>query len=802
LRRFWIFLLCLPLVAGTVPDRYIVELSGESVAQHIARTVAPGQRREAIRGAIGRQYRAEVRAGQAAMRTRLARRGARLTGSVDTVANALFVRIPAARAARLRGTPGVRRVFPVRTFRLVLDHALPLHKIPEAWSLGGAWPQGSGVKIAIVDTGIDISHPGFHDAGFQAPAGFPKVNSAGDLAYTNQKVIVARSYAKYFENPDPDPSARDHEGHGTATAMAAAGVENAGPLATITGAAPLAYLGSYKVFGSPGVNDSATEDAILKALDDAVADGMDVISLSLGTPVAPRTTDDLEVQALENAAAAGVIVVAAAGNAGPDPNTMSSPGTAPSVITVGAMNNDRGFYTFAKVGSGGPYRAVPAAEPLPPNPITAPMVDATTLDPSGLVCNALPANSLSGSIAFILRGTCTFQTKLNNAQQAGAVAALVYSDASEPDPVIMGVGTATLPAEMVSNSDGLAIKPMLASPVQATLDFTHYGPVAADPNSIAPFSGRGPNVDLGIKPDLLAVGESVYTAAERSDPKGEIYSADGYATVDGTSFSTPIVAGAAAVLEAARPGFTALQYRSLLVNSAAQAFPAPGQPQHTQDAGAGMLDLSAAVRSTLAVAPATLSFGVGGGDVKLSASLRLSNIGYNSEKFLISVLPGTGSPSPVPSSTSVQLDSDTYFDLPLTFAASGLTAGAYEGFIVIQGTISGIETRVPYWYGVASSTPAHLTILSTPDTPPGAGKIVSDAIQLRITDASGIIVGGVQPTVTVTKGGGSVLQVRSEDSFYPGVWGVDVRMGPTSGAGNVFHVVAGSLAQDVTITAK
>lgn len=802
MRHIWILLIGLPVLAATVPDRYIVELSGEPVAQRVARTVSPGQRREALLGETGRRYRAEVRAGQASVRRSMVRRGARVAGSVDTVANALFVRIPEARAAQLWQAPGVRRILPVRTFHLVLDHALPLHKIPEAWSLGGAWPQGSGMKIAIIDTGIDVTHPGFKDPGFQAPDGFPKVTVRSDLKYTNQKVIVARSYATLLQNPDPDTSAKDDVGHGTATAMAAAGVQNTGPLAVITGAAPMAYIGSYKVFGSPGVNDGATDEAILKAMDDAVADGMDVISLSLGTAVAPRPADDIDVQAVENAVGAGVIVVAAAGNSGPDPNTMSSPGTAPSVITVGAMNNDRQFFTYAKVGSGGPYRAIPAGEFLPPEPITAPIVDVATLDPTGLACSALPATSLAGSIAFILRGTCTFESKLNAVQQAGAIAALVYSQESDPDAVVMTVGSATLPAEMVSYSDGMAIKQLLTGAVQATLDFTHFGPVSTDPNSIAYFSGRGPNTDLGIKPDLLAVGEDVYTAAQKSNPLGEVYSPDGYITVDGTSFSTPIVAGAAAVLKAARPGLTPLQYRSLLVNSAAAAFAPPGQPQREQDAGVGVLDLSAAVRSTLAVAPTSISFGVGGADAKLAATLRLSNLGYGSELFLISVVPRDGAPAPVPSTTSVQLDANTYFDVSFDFTASGLAAGEYEGFIVLQGTNSGIETRVPYWYGVASSTPAHLTVLATTDTHPGAGTHVTDALQLRITDASGIVVNGVRPTVTVTRGGASISQVRSEDIIFPGVWGVDVRMGPAAGASNTFHIVVGSLTQDVTIVAK
>ena len=158
------------------------------------------------------------------------------------------------------------------------------------------------------------------------PDGFPHVNADSDMAYTSNKVIVARSYASLFAARDPDPSASDHSGHGTATSMAAAGVTNAGPLATIAGVAPKAWLGSYKVFGSPGVNDGATESAVLKALDDAVSDGMDVINLSLGSDLTPLPANDPEVAAVERASALGVIVVVASGNNGPDPATVGFAG--------------------------------------------------------------------------------------------------------------------------------------------------------------------------------------------------------------------------------------------------------------------------------------------------------------------------------------------------------------------------------------------------------------------------------------------------------------------------------------------
>lgn len=802
MRRLWIYLLSIPLAAGVVvPDRYIVELTGESAAAYIARSFPPNQRREALLGDPGLQARARVRLEQAAVRARLERRGARMVAAVDTVANELFVQMPAARVAGLT-VRGVRRVLPERTYQLTLDHALPLHKVPQAWSLGGAYPQGAGIRIGMIDTGIQITHPGFKDTGFQAPSGFPLAGAAGDTAFTNQKVIVARSYVAQCLLADPDDSAQDDVGHGTGTAMAAAGVENTGPLATITGVAPLAYLGNYKVFGSPGVNDSTNSCAVASAVEDAVNDGMDVINLSLGGIPAPPTDSDSEVTVLESAVQMGVIVVVAAGNGGPDPNTIGSPGTTPDAITMGAMNNDRYFAAPFKVGANGPYAATPGDESLPSNPITAPLVDISLkLDSTGLACTPLPANSLNGSMALILRGTCTFQIKLTYAQQAGALAALVYTYPSSPDAVIMDVGDAALPAEMVSSQDGLAIKQLAASPVQATMSFAQ-APFAIDPNTIAFFSSLGPSVDLSIKPDLLAVGENFYTAAETTDPAGELYNPQGYVVSQGTSYSTPLVTGAAAVLKAARPGFTPLEYKSLLVNSAAPAFPPPDQALSVQSAGAGMLDLNAAMLATLAVNPTSIGFGVGPGTTQLSTTVRLSNLGYSGDTFQISVSPAGGSPAPVPSTTTVQLDSDTYFDLPLSFTASGLGPGEYEGFIVIQGTISGSVARIPYWYGVASSTPAYIAILYAPVTPPAAGTEVDDAIWFRITDASGIIVSGANPTVTASSGGGSVLAVNSLDSYYPGVWAVNIRMGPLSGVSNVFTIAAGGITQTVTIVAQ
>ena len=136
-----------------------------------------------------------------------------------------------------------------------LNRALDLMNVRTAWSsLNGEANAGAGVKIAVLDTGIDQNHAAFQENGLQYPAGFPK----GESSYTNRKVISARSYVNMLVGTDPkftrpdDLSPRDRVGHGTAVAMIAAGGQNTGPVATITGVAPRAWLGNYKVLGRLG----------------------------------------------------------------------------------------------------------------------------------------------------------------------------------------------------------------------------------------------------------------------------------------------------------------------------------------------------------------------------------------------------------------------------------------------------------------------------------------------------------------------------------------------------------------------
>lgn len=809
------FLLLLPwaagpgLVAAIIPGHYIVELTTPGVAEQMLRggdgAAAGKQRGRVLATPTAEAHRRSLLDEQQTVRARIeARGGARVHGAVNTVANALFVELGDADArAQLAAIPGVRRVLPAREFHRVMDRAALINRIAEAWAQIGDGRAGEGIKVGVIDTGIEATHPAFQDSSLRAPAGFPRFTSETDAQNTNGKVIVARSYVSLLSRRDPDPSSRDRVGHGTALAAIIAGVRTAGPLATVAGVAPRAYVGSYKVFGSPNINNGATDAAILSAIDDAVNDGMDVINLSLGSDYAPRLDEDVEVEAIERATRAGVIVVVSAGNNGPGLNSIASPGTAPSAITVGAVTSDRLFAANVEVPGIGPLVAIAGNGPNPAVPVTASAADAEPIDSNGLACQALPEGSLTGRAVLILRGGCNFEAKLNNAQRAGAVAAIVYATEQSPSPIAMDVIGATLPAEMVSHADGLAIKKAIAEQngLAVTLNFT-LGAVARPAGRRSSFSAAGPNVDVAsIKPDLVAVGSNIYAPTQTLDPAGDMYSSSGYGSVSGTSFSAPIVAGVAALIKSARPGLTTDQYRSLIINTAGEALGLRGEASTLQQTGAGLLDAHAALNSTVAASPAALGFGAGGGGLDVRRTLTLSNLGSSQDTFLIEADRRSGTSAPAPGVTAVTIAAGGTREVPVNWSASGLDAGAHEGFLIIRSTATGGSIKVPYWYAVKSKAAATFTLLDV-STTGRRGTVVRDALLFRMLDPAGVIVEGADPPeVTVVAGDGAARPVVSYDDEIPGMLGLTVELGPLPGA-NTFRVQAGEASFTFTITGQ
>jgi subtilisin family serine protease len=756
-----------------VPGRYIVELQDEPVLD------SP---RGSVRFASKDARRQAVRSAQARVRAAAEQNGVVVWDTVENVANALLVEGSDAEVAALESTPGVKRVRPVKLYRALLDRAASIHKVHQAWDLvGGRQNAGGGIKIAIIDTGIDPSQPGFQDMEMKPPDGFPKLGVSADMAYSNNKVIVVRNYDRSVT-----AAARDQKGHGTGVAMAAAGRNAIGPYGEISGFAPKAFLGSYKVF--PDGSEGAPDDGILKAIDDAIADGMDIINLSLGSYPAENPADDLIASAVERASAAGVIVVVAAGNDGPDTATVSSPATAASVIAVGNAYSDRAFGVAVQVDGGPQYFSVPGSGPNSGNPVTGTLRDIAELDPSGLACAALPADSLRGTIPLVLRGECLFSEKLANVERAGAVAAVVYTHADSPNPITMSVADSRLPAVMISNTDGLTLKSVLKErgQVSGSLAFPQQA-VTIDAARVGDSSSKGPSVDNGIKPEVLAVGTHIYTGAPGSRPTFQV--------ATGTSLASPIVAGAAAVLKAARPGLTVAQYKSLLVNSASIFNVASGVVP-IQQGGAGILDVEAALKISTAVSPSVLGFGAGSGTFEKSQTLTLSNVSKDPARVAINVLSFGPGPTPELSRPEVELAPGGSESVTVNFRGNGAGPGEYSGMIIVQDPNG--EVKIPYWYAVGMDRASNIAVVDA--NPSAANSTSSRQIYLvRPTDPYGLAI-EARPTVTVEKGDGTLIGVR-QSSIYPGFYQVDLRLGATTGE-NVFLIEAAGAQKRVTITSN
>ena len=500
--------------AQYTPNRYILFLADQAISERFPA-------REAMQTTAALAYRQQVEAHQQSVRQDLASRHIAVAGSVSTVLNAIFVVATPDRVAELRTLSGVIGVMPERVVRRSLNQATQLANAPAAWAqaaIGGQANAGKGIKIAILDTGIDQTHPAFTDSSLAVPSGFPKCNVPSDCTnYTNTKVIVARSYvpmvaagtaANPASNSTPDDfSARDRDGHGSGVAAAAAANQISGGTVPFSGMAPKAWLGNYKIFGSAQVSDGlTTESVVIQAIDDALNDGMDVANLSSGTPAYTGPLDDVqcgnatgvacdpEAKAFEAAVKAGMVITVAAGNYGsdaydyygenyPDYNSIISPATAPSVIAVGATINGHVFNPTVSVTSNAPAglsgitASLSDAYFLPSSfgANTGALVDVAPLDGTGYACSALPAGSLTDEYALIQRGpggsttACSFDTKVQNAVAAGATGVVFYDNVTETTPVtpegICGYDSSGNyycdlygPAVMIPLSNGQALK--------------------------------------------------------------------------------------------------------------------------------------------------------------------------------------------------------------------------------------------------------------------------------------------------------------------------------------------------------
>jgi subtilisin family serine protease len=731
--------------------RWIVQLDGKPLARfpRAKRGISyAGLARPKLdlKAAVNRRYLNRLARAQSGFTVRLRRavRGARVERRFRVVLNGMAVRMSRAQAARVRRMNGVRAVTPDIPYRPMM-YATPAQiGARDLWAqVGGQANAGAGIKVAVIDSGIYVTkdaagnytgNPCFNDVGYTAPAGYPK----GDTRFTNNKVIAARAY---FRPTDPPAAGNDTpvqgpggSPHGTHTAGTVAC--NAGTVATsqgvtvaLSGIAPKAYLMNYRIFypstsSDPFENGNGFVVEIVQAIEDAVRDGADVLSNSWGSSH-QNTLDwpDPMVQAAESAVDAGVVGVYAEGNSGPATATGNLPAASPKLIAVGAVTKN----TTITPGF------VDVTSPAPPANLVGRDVGAAGFGPqittsfgphpyapasggTNLACAALPAGSLAGKIAVIQRGVCEFSTKVLNAQNAGAVAALVYNSAANGDNVqSMGPGVVadqvTIPSWFLRRSDGLNMLAFQATNPTAEAKFT-YSPHTA-PNIgdvVAGFSSRGPTQDKLLKPDVVAPGVDVLSSGYGVGDFPIPFT--GFGPQQGTSMSTPHVAGAAALLVQLHPSWTPAMVKSALMTTATEdVFLNTGLTARAGvlDRGAGRIDLSKAGSPGLVFDKPSLS----GGELRAGQSkaltIRATNVSGAADTWDVSTVE-TGSPATTANfnitagAASLSLGSSGSGSIPVTVeATAGAAAGNYEGSVVLVSQATGKRLHIPVWLRVVQS---------------------------------------------------------------------------------------------------
>jgi minor extracellular serine protease Vpr len=516
--------------------------------------------------------------------------------------NGLTVRASDKEAARLRSVGGVAAVYPVVKMSVAQDQDQSGNELDliTALKMTGAdiaqndlHLTGRGVKVAVIDTGIDYDHPdlgGCFGPGCRVMAGFDLV---GDAFNADDATPII--------TPDPFPD--DCAGHGTHVA----GIVGAN--GGIKGVAPDVRFLAYRVFGCDG---TTTSDIMLAAMEMALHDHADVVNMSIGAarqwPQYPTAT------AANRLVKHGVVVVVSIGNeATQGLYGAAAPGVGKDVIGVASFDN-----TFAnlvaftispdnqKVGyieaSGAPAAPTSGTFPMARTGTTTTVDDACTASPTKPA-----AGSLTGKIALIRRGTCSFYEKSFNAQSAGAIGVVLYNNATGfISPTVAGTPAITIPVVAITAAQGSVINGRIAG---GGVNLTWTTLITSEPNPtanlISSFSSWGPAYDLSFKPDIGAPGGTIRSTLPLEQ--------GGYGNLSGTSMASPHVAGAAALMLQANPRLSPAAVQTRMQNNAKPHLwsgnPSLGFLDLVHRQGAGMLDIVDAIEADDTVEPSSLAVG-------------------------------------------------------------------------------------------------------------------------------------------------------------------------------------------------
>ena len=724
----------IPPGIDSTPVTVVVMLSGEPVAtaQEGAGRRLSRDEKDSIKG----QRRNE----QNAISAQIVAAGGKIVGAFQSAVNGIKVQIPANKIGALREIVGVVDVKGVNTYDRHNVVGVPRVQAPAVWA-GLPHFRGEGIKVAIIDTGIDYTHANFggpgtvaaYDAAFAAstvpaPAGLfgpaaPKVKGGIDLVGDDYNPDDPASI------PQPDPNPLDCNGHGSHVAGTAAGfgvkadgTTYTGPYDATTygnsfrigpGVAPKADLYAVRVFGCFGATN-----VIVDALDWAVDHDMDVVNMSLGSDYG--TSDSADALASDNAAKAGVIIVASAGNGSDLRYITGTPASSSRSISVAATLTIATYPSanLALPAGGGDSASTVVAINANGATYSSPFngILKVVRDADGAVslgCDTADFAGAVGKIAVVNRGVCARVAKAIHGQQAGALAVVMINNVSDElppyegqilyDPDTGDPYTVTIPFlgvkgttdEATSDGSRLVLRDGMA------ISFAPGIPLASE---LASFSSGGPrNGDSVLKPDISAPGSPIFSTLVGSGTEGF----NDY----GTSMAAPHVAGVAALVQQAHPKWKTGNVKAAIVNS---GDPGSIGGYATHNAGSGFVNAASASHTQVTAYAddklTSMSFGLVEFQKNFTKDQKvtLRNDGNASATFNVaSVLP-QGSPHTVAlDRTQVRVKAHDTADVRVTLNVPAATAGNSDAFRDVAGLIvftpasasdnGGIALRVPYY---------------------------------------------------------------------------------------------------------
>jgi minor extracellular serine protease Vpr len=735
-----------PFGMSNKPMTVVVQLAGNPIV------AADADSKDSGKGGLTRAekqaLRDQLKAKQAPVAQNVQALGGTVLASYQAAYNGLKVRIASRKGPELEAIPGVVGVHRVPIYRQANVHGIPLIGAPQAWD-GANGFHGEGIKIAVIDTGIDYTHADFGGLATAAAWNYAKAHNTIDPATDPQLAseigpnaprvkggtdLVGDDYnadptdPNYQPVPHPDPNPLDCNGHGSHVAGTAAGSGVLSDGSTYTGpynastvsghswnvgpgVAPKADIYSIRVFGCEG-----STDVVVDAIEWAVDHGMDVINMSLGSPWG--TKDSADAVAVDNAARDGVIVVSSSGNEGHAPYMTGSPGTATRGISVAATDPTASFPgATLHLSTGTDVQAIDANgfAPLPHGPFPVKVIWANAAHTQiSLGCSVADdvAGGAAGKYIVVARGTCARVAKAIYGQQAGAIGVIMVNTSnafppyegtitSNPDTgeqftvtiPFLGVKSSSAGALAAADGGTTTVDPLsLANPTfKALADFSSFGPRTGD---------------SWLKPDVSAPGVSISSVG--------MGTGTGAAILSGTSMAAPHTTGMSALVKQAHPKWKKVEYwKAAVVNT---ADPGGVAGYSTRGSGAGFIQAYQATH-TDAIAlgdkgTATLNFGLKEIDkdyVSDRVLISVINFGDKKATFNVAATLPQGSPHSISlskSSVTVQ-GGGNGSDIGVRLTVPVATAGDSSAFHDVAGLITltpasssdnnGITIRVPYY---------------------------------------------------------------------------------------------------------